>query len=351
MSVMSQRPSPDLKDRRDQWNGLVPTLRLLAPGIMAAAGLAAIALVVAQFIPLVGAPVLALALGIGVAAIRRPGVSVRPGIRWSGRYVLYTAIVVLGATLSLTQIAGVGLRTLPVMLGSLTAALAVAYLVGRALGITGSLRTLVGVGTGICGASAIAAVSGVIEASEVDIAYAMSTIFIFNLIAVLLFPPIGHLLGMSQNGFGLWAGTAVNDTSSVVATGYAYGKVAGVHSVIVKLTRTTMIIPIVAALGVMERRKSTHATHVRWHKIIPWFLVWFLATAILETLGAIPAGWHAGLAESSIVLITVALAAIGLSTHLGDMGRAGYRPLLLGTLTWITVAITSLGLQLLVGSW
>jgi MFS family permease len=152
------------------------------------------------------------------------------------------------------EFAGGGLRTLPVMLGTVTAALVVAVLVGRALGILGTLRTVVGVGTGICGAAAIAAVSGVIEASEVDIAYAMSTIFVFNLIAVLLFPPIGHLLGLSQGGFGLWPGTAVNDTSSVVATGYAFGHAAGIQSVIVKLTRRTMIIPVVAVLGVLARR-------------------------------------------------------------------------------------------------
>ena len=326
-------------------------LRLLAPGLAAAVGLAAIALVAARFIPLVGAPVLALALGIGVAAIRRPTVALRPGIRWSGRYVLQTAIVVLGTTLSLTRVVGVGLHTLPVMLGTLSAALAVAFVVGRALGIPGPLRTLVGVGTGICGASAIAAVSGVIEASEVDVAYAMSTIFVFNLVAVLLFPPIGHMLGMSQNGFGLWAGTAVNDTSSVVATGYAFGTTAGVHSVIVKLTRTTMIIPVVGALGVMARRKNAHGHHVRWQAIMPWFLVWFVAAAVLETVGVVPSAWHAALSELAIVMITVALAAIGLSTHLGDMRRAGYRPLLLGTVTWLTVAVTSLGLQLLVGSW
>jgi uncharacterized integral membrane protein (TIGR00698 family) len=237
------------------------------------------------------------------------------------------------------------------MIGTLAAALGVAFLAGRALGIPGPLRTLVGVGTGICGASAIAAVSGVIEASEIDIAYAMSTIFVFNLVAVLLFPPIGHALGMSQNGFGLWAGTAVNDTSSVVAAGYAFGPVAGVHSVIVKLTRTTMIIPVVAALGLITRRAKGGDHHVRWHAIIPWFLVWFLATAVLETVGVVPAAWHAGLAELAVVLITIALAAIGLSTHLGDMRRAGYRPLLLGTLTWLTVALTSLGLQWLMGGW
>ena len=318
--------------------------------MLAALAVAGCALALGQVIPLVGAPVLALAIGIGIAAIRRPAESVRPGIRWSGKYVLQSAIVVLGLTLSLARVASVGIVTLPVMLGTLSAALGVALLAGRALGIPGNLRTLVGVGTGICGASAIAAVSGVIEASEVDIAYAMSTIFVFNLLAVLLFPPIGHLLGLSQNGFGLWAGTAVNDTSSVVATGYAYGHIAGVHSVIVKLTRTTMIIPVVAVLGVIARRRETGRT-VRWHTVVPWFLVWFVGAALLESVGLVPAAWHAPLANLALVLITVALASIGLSTHLGDMRRAGYRPLLLGTLTWATVAVTGLLLQFAVGSW
>jgi uncharacterized integral membrane protein (TIGR00698 family) len=325
-------------------------LRLLLPGVVAAAVIASIALGLAQVVPLVGAPVLALAIGIAVSAVRRPAEWARPGIRWSGKYVLQSAIVVLGLTLSLARIARVGVVTLPVMLGTLTAALVVAALAGRALGIPGNLRTLVGVGTGICGASAIAAVSGVIEASEVDIAYAMSTIFIFNLIAVLIFPPIGHLLGLSQSGFGLWAGTAVNDTSSVVATGYAYGHTAGVHSVIVKLTRTTMIIPVVAALGILARRRDADRT-VRWHKVVPWFLVWFVGAAVLESIGAIPAAWHAPLADLAVVLITVALAAIGLSTQLGAMRRAGHQPLVVGTLTWATVALTGLALQFAVGSW
>ena len=316
--------------------------------MLAAVAVAAVALALARVIPLVGAPVLALALGIGVGAVRRPTAALMPGLRWTARYVLQTAIVILGATLSLRAIAAVGVHTLPVMVGTLAAALLVAWALGRALGIPSSLRTLVGVGTGICGASAIAAVSGVISASEMEIAYAMSTIFVFNLVAVLLFPPIGHLLGMSQSGFGLWAGTAVNDTSSVVATGYAYGHAAGVHAVIVKLTRTTMIIPIVAALAALSGRGERS---VRWVSVVPWFLVWFIIAAMLATAGVVPAGWHAPLGVVAVALIAVALGAIGLMTHLGDMRRAGARPLILGTAVWVAVALTSLGLQLLTGGW
>lgn len=302
--------------------------------------------------PVVGPAVLALALGILVSAIRAPGENLRPGIAFTGRYVLQVAIVLLGGTLGLAQVVSVGAATLPVMVGTLAAALGVALLAGRLLGIEGRLTTLVGVGTGICGASAIAAVSGIVEATESQIAYAVSTIFVFNLVAVVTFPPLGHLLGLSQGAFGLWAGTAINDTSSVVAAAYAYGPSAGAHAVLVKLTRTTMIVPIAAVLALSRARgTASGASRVAWRRIVPWFLLWFVAAAGLHTLGAFPAGIVDALRQISTILITAALAAIGLSTRIGELRRAGHRPLLLGALVWVTVAATSLLLQHLTGGW
>ena len=324
----------------------------LLSGAAAAGAVAAVAYPLGRALPLVGPPVFALVLGIVAAAIRAPDARLRPGIAFTGKYVLQAAIVALGATLGLGQVASVGAATLPVMVGTLAAALSVAFLAGRLLGIDGRLRTLIGVGTGICGASAIAAVSGVVEATESEIAYAVSTIFVFNLVAVLTFPPLGHLLGLDQQAFGLWAGTAVNDTSSVVAAAYAYGPVAGAHAVLVKLTRTTMIVPIAGLLAVgRARRTAGGASRVDWRAIVPWFLLWFLAAAGLHTLGALPAGVVDLLRQGSTLLITAALAAIGLSTRLGDLRRAGHRPLLLGTLVWVSVAATSLVLQHLTGGW
>ena len=166
--------------------------------------------------------------------------------------------MILGSQLSLAQIAKVGLESLPVMLGTLVVCLAAAWLIGRWLGITGDLRTLIGVGTGICGASAIAAVTPVIGAVSIDVAYAISAIFLFNIAAVLAFPLLGHLLGLSQHAFGLFAGTAVNDMSSVVATATTYGAAATNFAVVVKLVRILMIIPITLALasGPGRRRRS-----------------------------------------------------------------------------------------------
>jgi uncharacterized integral membrane protein (TIGR00698 family) len=238
------------------------------------------------------------------------------------------------------------------MLGSLAAALLGAALLGRLLGIGGTLTTLIGVGTGICGASAIAAVSGIVAATELEIAYAITTIFLFNVAAVVLFPPLGHLLGLGQVPFGLWAGTAVNDTSSVVAAAYAYGAQAGDYAVVVKLTRTTMIVPV--ALGLLAwriaaARRSRLEAGARGRTLLPWFLVWFVAASLVNSSGLLGHALQQRLATAALVLIAVALAAVGLSIRLGEIRRTGLRPLGLGAALWAIVSISSLLLQAATG--
>ena len=208
------------------------------------------------------------------------------------------------------------------------------------------MRTLIGVGTAICGASAIAAVSSVLEPDEAEIALAIATVFFYNVVAVLVFPPIGHALGLSQEAFGLWAGTAINDTSSVVAAGYIYGRDAGDHATIVKLTRASLILPIVAVVAIRRAREVRAAgTHVPWRRIVPWFILWFLGAALVNSTGLVPAGWHDGIARTAILLISVALAGIGLQTQLPRILRAGPRPLALGFVLWVAVAVSSLAIQ------
>ena len=237
------------------------------------------------------------------------------------------------------------------MLVTLTAALGGGLVIGRALGIDRPLRTLLAVGTGICGASAIAATATVLEVEAVEIAYAISTIFVFNIAAVLLFPPVGHLLGMGQHGFGLWAGTAVNDTSSVVAAGYAYGHAAGAYAVVVKLTRTTLIVPIVLGLAVLERRRAgvEAPSARRWTSYVPGFLVLFVVAAAANSAGLVDARVRHDLASVALFLIAVALAAVGLAAQPDGIRAAGPRPLLLGGLLWVLVATTSLIVQGLTG--
>ena len=208
-----------------------------------------------EYVPLVGSAVPGAVIGAVIAIAVKPGARLAPGLKWASTFVLQCSVVLLGAQLSIGEAARVGVSSLPVMLGTLAVCLGAAWLYGRLLGVPGDLRTLIGVGTGICGGSAIAAVSPVIEAASTDVAYAISTIFLFNIAAVLVFPLLGHALGMSQQSFGLFAGTAVNDTSSVVATATTYGAAATSHAVVVKLVRTLMIIPICLGLAALTARK------------------------------------------------------------------------------------------------
>ncbi len=331
---------------------------LLLPGLYSVLPLAAVAWLLGQILPEIGAPVFAVVGGFLVSAFRRPAAAIYPGISFASKTVLQASIVVLGTGLSLHQVADTGASSLPVLLGTLIVALAGASLVGRAMSIKRDLRTLIGVGTGICGASAVAATDAVIGASEADVSYAIATIFTFNLLAVLTFPSIGHLLGMAPRSFGLWAGTAVNDMSSVVAAASIFGHGATSSAVVVKLTRTIMIIPISLGLALWRARRLEPAVkggvrpsvgaHVL--RALPTFIGWFLVAVTLNTIGLVPSSWHSLLARAAQAMITIALAAIGRSTHAGDIRRAGITPLALGGILWVLVGTTSLGLQAAMGS-
>jgi uncharacterized integral membrane protein (TIGR00698 family) len=371
-----QSPVPS-SPRPPQTPGLRRRAAQIAPGLGIAVALAVVATVIGKNVPVVGSAVPGAVIGALIAIVRKPGARFAPGLKWASSFVLQCSVVVLGTQLSIGAAARVGLASLPVMLGTLVVCLLAAYVYGRMLGVVGDLRTLIGVGTGICGASAIAAVSPVIEAAGTDIGYAVSTIFLFNITAVLIFPLLGHALGMSQHSFGLFAGTAVNDTSSVVATATTYGSSATEYAVVVKLVRTLMIIPIAVGLAWLTDRKKAAAAVAagdaevpavggaaagaarvtgrrmsprRALRLVPWFLIGFVVAALVNTAGLVPSGAHGGLSDVSLFFVAVALSAIGLSTDVAALRRAGAKPVLLGLMLWITVAGTSLGLQALTGT-
>ncbi|MEO5829524.1 MAG: putative sulfate exporter family transporter, partial [Rhodanobacter sp.] len=249
-----------------------------------------------------------------------------------------------------------GMESLSVTLVTMTVAFLSAWALGRWLGVHDKLMLLIGVGTAICGGSAIAAVTPIIRPDDHDTAFAISTIFLFNVVAVLLFPLLGHLMHLSDLGFGLWAGTAINDTSSVVAAGYSYSHAAGDYATIVKLTRATLIIPVclVLAFVVAARETRKHAQAGSAGKfslasIFPWFILWFLVASALRTAGFIPVAIQPALHLLAEFLIIVALTAIGLSANLRKMISSGPRPILLGLGVWIAVAVSSLLVQLVIG--
>ena len=312
-------------------------------GILFSVAVAVVATALGRLAPIVGAPVFAIVIGTLIAATWKLPQAWRPGVAFSSKQLLQWSIVLLGTQLSLGEIVSGGAHSLPVMLGTLAIVLVLSYVVGRMLGLDRDLRRLLGVGTAICGGSAIAALSSVIEADAADIAYALAAVFLFNVVAVIVFPVLGHAMALSQQAFGLWAGTAINDTSSVVAASFSYGRIAGNAAVIVKLTRTTLIIPIV--LFYAWRRIAEHrerGTRVDWPAILPWFIVWFLVAAALNSFGVIPAAAHQPLEELALFAIAVALAAVGLGTDVQKIRSAGFRPLLLGAILWVAIAISSL---------
>ncbi|GAA4162204.1 YeiH family protein [Gryllotalpicola daejeonensis] len=335
-------------------------------GLALCVAIALVATGLGALVPVVGAPVFGIVIGAIIAAFLKPGAPTDAGAAWAGKYVLQASVVVFGTGLSIVQVLQTGWHSLPVMLGTLAIALLGAWLIGRALGLDGDVRTLIGVGTGICGASAIAATQSVIKAKSADVAYAIGTIFTFNVIAVVTFPFIGRALGMSDHSFGLWAGTAINDTSSVVAASFSFSAAAGAYGIVVKLTRTLMIIPITVALALYKRRQAVRADasagvasaedaagaaaktepgRVAWNKVVPMFLIWFLVAVAVDSLGVFPQSWHPYLSQLGSFMITVALAGIGLGTRVGVLRQAGLRPLVLGASLWVLVALSSLGLQ------
>ncbi len=321
------------------------------PGLILVLLISTIAYFLGNFFPIIGAAVFGIIIGILARNLLKIPGAANHGVNFSSKRILQASIIMLGGTLNLAQIAKTGASSFFVMIFTISAAFITAYIAGKILKIDTNLKSLIGVGTAICGGSAIAAISSVINADEHDVAYSISTIFLFNVIAVLLFPFLGHLLKLTDYGFGLFAGTAINDTSSVVAAGYTFSNSAGDFATIVKLTRTTMIIPISIVFMIYTlvsgRRHAGKDFRFNAGKIFPWFILGFLAMALINTSGIINQTLSFYIRESAKFMIVMALSAIGLKTDFRRMMHTGAKPLLLGFIVWVVVALTSLAVQFL----
>ena len=210
--------------------------------------------------PIIGGPVFGILFGMILALFKRPEL-LTGGIKFTSKKILQWSIILLGFEMNLFNVIKVGGQSLLVMIFTLTSSFLTAYFIGKAMKIEAKTTTLIGVGTSICGGSAIAATAPVIQADDEEVAQAISTIFLFNIIAVFIFPPLGHLLGLTDTGFGMWAGTAINDTSSVVAAGASWSAASGnntalAFATIVKLTRTLMIQLLWCWLFIQRKRWS-----------------------------------------------------------------------------------------------
>ena len=335
----------------------------LVPGILLSVGVAALACWLESLLPihLIGSAVIAMFIGMILNHYLRESKRLAPGLKFTSKKILKFAIILLGLSLNITTILTVGKMSLTVMVFTLLTCFGGGYFIGKALGLNWKLSNLISAGTGICGGSAIAAISSVIDADDNDVAYAMSATFLFDMAMIVLFPIMGRALGMTDQAFGIWAGTAVNDTSSVVATGYAFSEGAGDFATMVKLTRTLAIIPTVVVFALVQlrlkrkealqnsRNGSELKANVSIAKIFPWFILGFLAMSVVTSVLPIPAAVVSGTKSISKFLMVCALAAIGLNTSFSSMKKAGIRPMIHGFIISALVVVVALLVEMGMG--
>ncbi len=319
-------------------------------GVAICFAVAALSVLLEEVIPggLLGASIIALFAGTIINSFFHPG-WIKPALKFTSKKILKAAIVLLGASLSVSTILSVGKMTFFVMLFTFAMCFGGGYFIRKLFGLNWKLSNLISAGTGICGGSAVAAIAPVIDADDKDIAFAMSSTFLFDMVMIALYPLMGKALGMSDMAYGIWAGTSVNDTASVVASGFAFSEAAGDFATMVQLTRTIAIIPTVlvfAWIGVRMKKKEMQATgdgsKVNMMKIIPWFIGGFLLLAIVNSIGLIPAAVSGIMKTASKFLMVTALAAIGLNTSIADFKKAGLKPMFYGVTIDTLVTLTAL---------
>ena len=323
---------------------------LFIVGIAICFAVAAVAVLAERAIPggLLGASIIALFMGTIINSFFHPS-WIKPALKFTSKRILKFAIILLGASLSVSTIMSVGKMTFLVMIFTFAMCFGGGYFVRKMFGLNWKLSNLISAGTGICGGSAVAALAPVIDADDKDVAFALSSTFLFDMVMVALYPLMGKALGMTDIAYGIWAGTSVNDTASVVASGYAFSEVAGDFATMVKLTRTIAIIPTILVFAFIstrikqkELKAASAGTKVNILKIIPWFICGFLAMAIMNSVGFIPATVSVVIKNASKFLMVTALAAIGLSTSLTDFKKAGLRPMFYGITIDTLVTLTAL---------
>ncbi|MGT2935900.1 YeiH family protein [Streptococcus castoreus] len=331
------------------------------PGFLLCLLLAFPAWYLGHLFPIIGAPVFAILLGMLLALVYHKRDSTKEGIAFTSKYILQLAVVLLGFGLNLAQVMTVGMQSLPIIIATISTSLLVAYGLQKWLQIDVNIATLVGVGSSICGGSAIAATAPVVKAKDDEIAKAISVVFLFNILAALLFPMLGQLLGLSNEGFAIFAGTAVNDTSSVTATATAWDAIHQSNTLdgatIVKLTRTLAIIPITLGLSLYRAKKeqeSISKDSFSFRKSFPSFIFFFLVASLITTLitsMGMPTFFFRYLKDLSKFFIVMAMAAIGLNTHFGKLIKTGGHAILLGAICWVAITAVSLVMQQWLGIW
>lgn len=333
---------------------MLETLKRRSPGLLLTLLLALVSIWLSSQIPgdILGTSILALILGMLCHPLLKKLPQASAGVDFASRTVLRLGIILMGISLSFSQVLMVGRYALLLMMCTLTTAFGGGYLLGRLFKVNWKLSSLLSASTAICGGTAVATLGPVIEAEDTHIAYAISATFLFDLLTVILFPWFGRLLGLPDMSYGLWVGTAVNDTSSVVAAGYGFSDAAGSFAVIVKLTRTLFIVPIVLVFSFIHARMKLRSAggtgseaKVNIASIFPWFVLPFIAMVALKSTGLLPEPAVAGISSLSKLFMLMAMGAIGLKTSFQEVKGVGWKPMFLGVAIDSSVVVVALAMQ------
>lgn len=321
--------------------------------------------IIGKLFPIIGGAVIAILMGMVIGLFIKDKTPVEKGIKFTSKKILQWAVILLGFGLNLNVILETGKQSLPIIVSTIATSLIIAFLLCRLLKIPERISTLVGVGSSICGGSAIAATAPVIDADDEEVAQAISVIFFFNVLAALIFPSFGKLIGfntLSGEAFGIFSGTAVNDTSSVTACASTWDSMFNLGSetldtaVTVKLTRTLAIIPITFVLALIrihkEKKNGQQGTKVSLKKIFPCFIFYFIAASVITTVlihFGVDASIFKPVKTLSKFFIVLAMAAIGLNTNIVKLVKTGGKPLIMGFCCWIGITGVSLLMQHFLG--
>lgn len=320
---------------------------------------------------IIGAPVLSILMGMIISLIY-PSLAMKDflkdGIKFTSKKILQWAVIILGFSLNLGAIVDMGGKSLPIILSTISTSLIVAFIMMNILKVDGKVSCLIGVGSSICGGSAIAATAPVINADDEEVAQAISVIFLFNVIAALVFPSLGQALGFGSEGFAIFAGTAVNDTSSVTAVASTAEAMYGVDGILssavtVKLVRTLAIIPITIVLAFYTtykaKKEGKGGVEISLKKIFPWFILFFVGAAVITTIvGVMPDSSFTQFYNATFVktmkwlakfFIAMAMCAIGLNTNIVKLVKNGGKPIAMGFCCWVAIALVSIGMQYALG--
>lgn len=345
---------------------------LLAPGYVLAAGVAALSYLI-HVLPVapftvggdsglrhpVSATIIAILIGLACRNLLSLPEAIRAGCRHAVKKVIPVAIVLTGAGMNMAHLASVGLVALAITVICIVVAIVGAYYIGRLIGLSWKTSLLLGTGTGICGNSAIVAVAPLIDADDDDLVLSIGAVNLFGLVAMLAWPVIGGMIHLSDEMFGVWSGTSIHAVPQVVAAGFAYSAEAGTLATLVKLVRVTMLAPLVFVLAVLYAKHHQGESSgdgrltVRYARLVPWFVWGFVLLALCSTLGLLPtlrfelSGLLSASGDSVIVqaplaavftgigkiLLTVAMAAIGLEVNLRALAGVGGRAVRAGLLS------------------